>query len=181
MPNGLPVFLHAERIQESGNNYKAHNSVAGASGAYQFLYSTWLGALAISGLFRDPYVDGPAAAAPPWVQDAAAGALMTVYYNRYGHSWFNVAEAWYGGGGAVGHPNRGGGPGYPNVGQYAAQVISIYHELGGTNGGGTTGPVTPPMGGNEWSQALKMWDSLTHWDAVSLPDLNIDLKNAAHF
>src|SRR5579859_1046555 len=43
--------------------------------------------------------------------------------------------------GAVGHPNEGGGPGYPTVGQYASQVMAIYAQLGGTGGGTPTTPV----------------------------------------
>jgi hypothetical protein len=57
---------------------------------------------------------------------------MSSYYGQFGNSWFNVAEAWYGGPGAVGNPNIGGGPGYPTVGEYATNVIAIYNSLGGT-------------------------------------------------
>lgn len=59
---------------------------------------------------------------------------MSSYYNQFGQSWYNVAEAWYGGPGAVGHPDIGGGPGFPTVGQYAADVIAIYNSLGGPVG-----------------------------------------------
>lgn len=65
---------------------------------------------------------------------------MGSYYNQFGRSWFNVAEAWYGGPGAVGHPDIGGGPGFPTVGQYANQVIAIYDSLGGS-------VATPPPSG----------------------------------
>jgi len=54
---------------------------------------------------------------------------MSQYYYQFGQSWFNVAEAWYGGPGAVGNPTIGGGPGYPDVGQYATEVIGIYNQL----------------------------------------------------
>lgn len=157
MATQLQIFMHAERIQESGDNYKAHNP-SGASGAYQFLFGTWQGALRMAGLIFSPYYHLPAAQAPPAIQDAAAAALMGSYYNTYGHSWFNVAEAWYGGGGAVGHPGRGGGPGYPNVGQYATQVMAIYLALSIGIGGGAPIQPTGPDTGNEWHQAQVVWN-----------------------
>lgn len=119
----IDCFMYAIRLQESGNNYRAYNKSSTASGAYQFLDSTFHGALRIAGLGNSVYMNKSAWEAPPSVQDAAAHALMSDYYRRFG-SWRNVAEAWYGGPGAVGHPNYGGGPGYPNVGQYAAEVLA---------------------------------------------------------
>lgn len=116
--------MAAIRAQESGGNYSAINSSSGDSGAYQFSFGTWQQALSLAGLANSVYYREAAYLAPPSVQDAAARALMTQYYNQFGQSWYNVAEAWYGGPGAVGHPDIGGGPGYPNVGQYAAQVIA---------------------------------------------------------
>jgi Transglycosylase-like domain len=136
MAGGLPVFMHAERIQESRDNYHAYNSGSGAAGAYQFLPGTWSYAISLAGLSNAGWQYVRADGAPPSVQDAAAAALMGHYYNQFGHSWYNVAEAWYGGPGAVGHPDWGGGPGYPNVGQYASSVVAIYNRLGGTDTGG---------------------------------------------
>jgi len=124
--------MHAIRIQESSDNYTAFNAGSGASGAYQFTMGTWQQALSMAGLANTVYYREAAYLAPASVQDAAAAALMGSYYNQFGQSWFNVAEAWYGGPGAVGHPDIGGGPGYPNVGEYAASVIAIYNSLGGT-------------------------------------------------
>jgi len=129
----LDTFLEAIRIQESSNDYTAVNPGSGASGAYQFTAGTWVQALGLAGLGNSVYAREAAYLAPPSVQDAAAGALMSSYYAQFGQSWFNVAEAWYGGPGAVGNPNIGGGPGYPTVGEYAADVIAIYNSLGGTN------------------------------------------------
>lgn len=133
----IDVFMHAIRIQESGNNYSIGPNSAGASGAYQFTQGTWVQALGMAGLGNSVYAREQAYQAPASVQDAAARALMSSYYNQFGQSWFNVAEAWYGGPGAVGHPDIGGGPGFPTVGQYAADVIAIYNSLGG--------PVTTPI------------------------------------
>lgn len=137
----IDTFMHAIRIQESGDNYHGRdNPGTGASGAYQFTWGTWLEALGMAGLRYYPYNYERAGRAPNWVQDRAAHALMSHYYYQFGHSWYNVAEAWYGGPGAVGHPSWGGGPGYPNVGQYAADVMAIYRRLGG---GGRTAPIRP--------------------------------------
>lgn len=139
MSTGIWIFMHAERLQESGDNYTARNPSSGASGAYQFTWGTWLYALGLAGLRKPPYNGESANHAPKSVQDAAAHALMSKYFYEFGHSWYNVAEAWYGGPGAVGHPNWGGGPGYPTVGEYATEVINTYRSLGGTANTGTSG------------------------------------------
>jgi len=140
MADNLDIFMHAERIQESGDDYTAANA-SGHFGAYQFDISTWIYALKLAGLQYLIFAGTLPSIAPPSVQDAAARALMSQYYGEFGNSFFNVAEAWYGGPGAVGHPNEGGGPGYPTVGQYASQVMAIYAQLGGTGGGTPTTPV----------------------------------------
>lgn len=129
----IDTFMAAIRQQESGGDYTAVNADSGDSGAYQFSFSTWQEALGLAGLANTVYDHEAAYLAPASVQDAAAKALMTLYYQQFGNSWYNVAEAWYGGPEAVGNPNLGGGPGYPTVGQYADQVMSIYAGLGGTN------------------------------------------------
>lgn len=159
MASQLQTFMHAERIQESGDNYGAYNAGSAAAGAYQFEPPTWRGALTMAGLRGSPYYNQSPRFAPPAVQDAAAAALMGSYYVAYGQSWYNVAEAWYGGGGAVGHPGRGGGPGYPNVGQYAAQVMAIYAALSIGIGGGGAPPVdtSAPDTSGEWTKALRVW------------------------
>ena len=61
-------FLACVRRHESGGNYRAENPVSTASGAYQFLDSTWrtMSARAGHGGW------GHAASAPPHVQDAVA-------------------------------------------------------------------------------------------------------------
>lgn len=128
----IDTFMAAIRQQESGGNYKAVNASSGDSGAYQFSIGTFDQALTLAGLGNSTYYGKAAYLAPASVQDAAAKALMTQYYNQFGQSWYNVAEAWYGGPGAVGNPNEGGGPGYPTVGEYATEVMAIYSGAGGT-------------------------------------------------
>lgn len=143
MADNLDIFMHAIRIQESGDDYTAFNS-SGHFGAYQFSIPTWVEALALAGLQYAIWDVTLPSAAPPSVQDAAARALMSRYFGQFGGSFFNVAEAWYGGPGAVGHPNEGGGPGFPTVGQYASSVMALYAQLGGSGGGGGGTPAPPP-------------------------------------
>lgn len=132
--DNLDVFMHAIRIQESGDDYTATNA-SGHFGAYQFSIPTWIDALNLAGLQYDVFAGVLPSLAPASVQDAAARALMSQYLGQFGGSYYNVAEAWYGGPGAVGHPNEGGGPGFPTVGQYANDVIALYNQLGGSGGG----------------------------------------------
>ena len=141
-PPGLGCFLAAERQQESGGNYQAVNQ-SGHYGAYQFGIGTWVQACDLAGLTFTQWPNVRPDRAPPAIQDQAAGALMSLYYYEFHQSWYNVAEAWYGGPGAVGHPDWGGGPGYPNVGQYASQVMAKYQACGGAvspGPGGSAGP-----------------------------------------
>lgn len=142
MADNLDIFMHAVRIQESGDDYTALGDGT-HFGAYQFSIPTWADALHLAGLQYLVFAGVLPSLAPPSVQDAAARALMSQYYGQFGNSFYNVAEAWYGGPGAVGHPNEGGGPGYPTVGQYASQVIAKYQALGGTGGGGPSAPAAP--------------------------------------
>jgi hypothetical protein len=82
----IDKFMAAIRAHESGGDYRAYNSIYGASGAYQFLDSTW-GNYAGYSSARD---------APPSVQDDYARRLMTDYYAQFGN-WGDVAGAWFAG------------------------------------------------------------------------------------
>lgn len=169
MADQWACFLAAIREQESGGNYRSVNRSSGASGAYQFMPGTWRYALGLAGYGTSPYAYRPAADAPPWLQDAAAKALMSRYYNQFGHSFYNVAEAWYGGPGAVGHPGWGGGPGYPNVGQYAAQVMA---KMSRCLGGAPLPP--PPATGDpgqttEWRDFTAAWGWVQNYTAHEVP------------
>ena len=61
-------FLACVRRHESGGNYQAKNPVSTASGAYQFLNSTWRTMSARAGHGGYP----TARSAPPHIQDAVA-------------------------------------------------------------------------------------------------------------
>ncbi|MGH9622520.1 MAG: hypothetical protein ACRD45_22785 [Bryobacteraceae bacterium] len=153
MADNMSIFMHAERIQESGDDYTAVNA-SGHFGAYQFDISTWVYALKLAGLQYLIFAGTIPTLAPSSVQDAAARALMSKYYGEFGNSFYNVAEAWYGGPGVVGHPNTSGGPGEPTVGEYASQVMAKYAALGGTGGGAPSQP--PTTGGYTAATLLEL-------------------------
>lgn len=82
--SSLPSVLLKIRYCESGNNYQAQNPSSSASGAYQFLTSTWRSLSASAGY-------ATAASAPASVQDAAALEL----YNQAGTSpWAASQSCW---------------------------------------------------------------------------------------
>ncbi|MGD8151155.1 transglycosylase family protein [Ornithinimicrobium sp. Y1694] len=82
---GIPV-LEAIKQCESGGSYTAQNPTSTASGAYQFLDSTWQSMSSAAGYAR-------AVDAPESVQDAAAIEL----YNAQGTTpWLASASCWQG-------------------------------------------------------------------------------------
>lgn len=126
----IDEFMAALRMVESGGNYKAYNSYSGASGAYQFLDSTWGG----YGGYRS------ARDAPPAVQDARARQLMLQYYNQFG-SWELVAVAWHAGPGSAAKVANGQAtPGSfydPGANTTTADYINaVFGNLGVEPGGG---------------------------------------------
>lgn len=86
----LEDFMAGIRQVESGGNYAEPPNRVGASGAYQFIDSTW----GNYGGYAHAYQ------APPEVQDAKAAELMQGYYDQFG-SWDAVAAAWIGGPGTA--------------------------------------------------------------------------------
>lgn len=130
----LNAFMAAIRKMESGGNYKIKGpstKYGRATGAYQFLDSTWGG----YGGYASAYL------APPAVQDKRAAELMTGYFNQFG-SWYLVAVAWHGGPGAAAKEKKN--PGYAGrigdqnmtTAKYANNVISA---MGGAGGGAGQG------------------------------------------
>jgi hypothetical protein len=69
---------------ESSGSYSAVNASSGASGAYQFIDSTWRTVPASAGYRR-------AVDAPAWVQDAAARQLLAREGTR---PWASSASCW---------------------------------------------------------------------------------------
>lgn len=144
----LDQILAAIRQHESGGNYTAKNPYGSASGAYQFIDSTWrsvLGQIAPQLVGTYP----TAASAPPALQDQAARHMAQGAYQRYG-TLAAVPAVWY-----VGHynPNNLNYVPSPESGnkKTVAQFISDIYEIAGgqppdfqAGGGGSIGgdPVT---------------------------------------
>ncbi|HUX68894.1 MAG TPA: hypothetical protein VMV41_00120 [Cellulomonadaceae bacterium] len=146
-------FLAALRKQESGNNYTSQSNSSTASGAYQYLDSTW------------NHYGGYARAwqAPPAVQDARARADVTSNLAAYGGDWSKVAAAHFAGGGWVQqHPdkttwNQNPAPGSnnPTVASYVSGVLKAAGGSGSvpTAGGTFTTSLGTPATTASGSQA----------------------------
>lgn len=80
-----PPILEKIKQCESGGDYHAVNPTSGASGAYQFLDSTWRSMLQSAGYAKASY-------APPGVQDQAAQAL----YAQQGTAPWNASRGCWG-------------------------------------------------------------------------------------
>lgn len=93
------LVLATIRQRESGGNYTAYNAAGGASGAYQYIQSTWSAWARRAGF--GSYANGPASAAPPAVQDAVAAANVRDILNGSGGNVAAVPMAWY-----TGNPNH---------------------------------------------------------------------------
>lgn len=122
-PNGLQSFLAATKQHESGGNYGIYNQsgLSDASGAYQFISTTWGG----YGGYHN------AAEAPPEVQDAKAAEMASQLFERY-HDWRLVAIAWYGGPGIADQAAAGQDPGNPDQqGSYLAYGDTIVRMMAG--------------------------------------------------
>lgn len=89
-PNNVEVFLAGERQVESGGNYALASSAA--TGAYQYIDSTWASEARSAGYPQ--YASNPASAAPPTIQDSVAAYNAEHLFAQY-RNWWWVAEAWY--------------------------------------------------------------------------------------
>lgn len=164
----IDSFLAALRGHESSGNYKATSSSSSASGAYQYLDSTW------------NHYGGYARAwqAPPATQDERARADVTARLQAYNGNWGKVAASWFAGPGWVAqHPdystwdvNPAPGTKNPTVLSYVNDVIK--RASGG--GGGVIGTVTGVVkGGVDITKAAVTGvakDAFTGWanDAYKL-------------
>lgn len=88
----LEVALRTTRTLESGGRYDLPPGPGGASGAYQYLGSTWRHWASASGVDTVPYPE--AYLAPPLVQDAVASAHMTAVVQDTGDVSV-IPLAWY--------------------------------------------------------------------------------------
>jgi cell wall-associated NlpC family hydrolase len=91
IPRDLTAALATIRQLESGDDYRAQAAEASASGAYQFLDSSWHTWSARAG-YPDLYPR--AYLAPPHVQDAAAAAYVHAILDQW-HDIAYVSVNWY--------------------------------------------------------------------------------------
>lgn len=123
-PNAIGAFLAATRQHESGGNYHIYNQSgqSNASGAYQFIGTTWRG---MGGSTQN------AADASPAEQDAIAAKMAKQLFDQF-HSWRLVAIAWYGGPAIAQQVANGKDPGSPSgQGGYLAYGDTIQRMMSG--------------------------------------------------
>lgn len=120
----LSRLMRAIRSQESNNNYRAYNSMYGASGAYQILKSNFAGTGGWDreALGRD--VSYSQFMNSPSLQDSIARYKLGQYLRQYGAA--GAAVAWYGGPGAVKnmYSRKTQTGGYPSIYAYWQSVLS---------------------------------------------------------
>jgi hypothetical protein len=139
-PGSLAVVLLTIRSLESGGDYTAEAAGSTASGAYQFLDSSWAG---YGGYQR-------ASDAPPAVQDAKAAELVTSVLERYGGDISAVPVVWY-----IGHVPPDGSTVWdtvpaPQAGntltprEYQIRWLDEYDEIALASSPATAPSSTPP-------------------------------------
>jgi len=134
----LDVVLLTIRTLESGGDYAAEAAGSTASGAYQFLDSSWDG----YGGYQH------ASDAPPAVQDAKAVQLITFVLERYGGDISSVPVVWY-----IGYVPPDGSAKWDTVPapyagntltprEYQTRWLDKYHQLA-TGSSSATGDTVP--------------------------------------
>jgi resuscitation-promoting factor RpfA len=135
-------LLAQVRQRESGNNYTAQNPTSTASGAYQFINSTWTQLANQSG--NGAYANAPAKDAPPAVQDSVAQYAVQNYDPNSTFLW------------AASAPSGG----YPTAGTTSAGSSGPVSTGGATNPNPTMGAL---YGGDDqiyWSAPETLWGVL---------------------
>lgn len=137
-------ILATIRHMESGGNYTAYNAGGGASGAYQYIQSTWTTEANQAGYGQ--YAGAPASAAPPNVQDAVAAFNVRQILKQY-HSVGAVPLVWYYPA-AIGNPSLMDSVPFASAGntltpaEYQTNWLSYYNSIGGSGG---NQPIKQPM------------------------------------
>jgi murein DD-endopeptidase MepM/ murein hydrolase activator NlpD len=141
-PSGpIGVVLATIREVESGGDYSAESGGSTASGAYQFLDSSWAG---YGGYTR-------AKDAPPAVQDAKAAEYVRKIFDRHGGDVTAVPVTWY-----LGHVPEAGSTEWDTIPmsgagnlltprQYQAKWLATYEQL--LERAGTT--IAPPASADD--------------------------------
>ena len=92
IPADVEKILAAIRTKESGGNYAAQNPVSTASGAYQFIDSTWRSLTSTYGIGTEY---PKAKLAPPEIQDAVAAKYVKDILKEAGGDVSKVPVKWY--------------------------------------------------------------------------------------
>jgi hypothetical protein len=124
-------ILETIKKRESGGNYNAQNPYSSASGAYQFIDSTWQGLTRKYGIGSE---FKSAKLAPKDIQDAVAKKYVDEILTQAGGDVSKVPLAWYTGNI---QGNLGGAkiaPGHPGVSEYQSKWMSDYNKMGGVSG-----------------------------------------------
>jgi hypothetical protein len=124
-------ILETIKKRESGGNYNAQNPYSSASGAYQFIDSTWQGLTRKYGIGSE---FKSAKLAPKDIQDAVAKKYVDEILTQAGGDVSKVPLAWYTGNI---QGNLGGAkiaPGHPGVSEYQSKWMNDYNKMGGVSG-----------------------------------------------
>lgn len=136
---GIPVLEKIKQC-ESGGNYTAENPTSSASGAYQFIDSTWQSLSAAAGYSH-------ASDAPASVQDAAAIEL----YNEQGTApWAASASCWQASGasGPASETNTGGSGAQAVTGGSGSSSTGSGSSSSGSGSAGTSTSGSSSDGGS---------------------------------
>jgi hypothetical protein len=160
---GLQLFLWAEGMQESGNDYSSINQSSGALGRWQVMPAnlpSWLQEAGQPDMSPEQFIDDHAA------QNAVAYTILGGYYKQYGAS--GAAAMWY-----SGQPNPNATYGDPPVYEYVSDVLAwmdtpnAQAEAGGetVQGGYTSIPL--PANQDSWAGTIDNTTTIANQVAVS--------------
>ncbi len=134
-------ILSTIRQMESGNNYTAQNPTSSASGAYQFIDSTWQSLTKKYGIGTEFQ---KAKDAPPAIQDQIASKHLEEILNQSGGDITKVPTAWFTGN--VQGKSSAVSP--DQVAAYVQKWMGIYNQMpGGMPGMGNMPGMPGNMGG----------------------------------
>lgn len=137
------AILETLKSKESGGNYSAQSSSSSASGAYQFIDSTWQQQAAAAGVGTEY---ARAVDAPPAVQDAVAANYVNEILAKNNNDIAAVAKTWYTGNAAGKMSAEALARNNGLTGDmYASDWLAKYNKIAGTsNSTPTTVPPTNP-------------------------------------
>ena len=133
--------LLAIRQVESGGNYSAQAKTSSASGAYQFIDSTWQASAKAAGIGTQYKRAGDA---PPEVQDAVATHAITSLHDKYDGDVRKIANVWFTGNpeGRMSAKAQAANPGVNGDVYYnkIAKTMAVQQSQNAKNGQGTNVP-----------------------------------------